>query len=111
MTSLQGLLLIAAFCLVLHLALTTELLVDRHPGTPRFLRPLARPPELRRSRAGALVAFAFVIAVQLLMIVAVLQPDQVAGTAGAIIGAVELVLAVLWVIYLIPRRTQRIGYL
>lgn len=111
MTPVLGMLLVGASCLFLHVALTTELLVDRRPTTPRFLRHFARPPELRTSRVGALVALVFVVVTQLLMVKALLQPDQVAGTAGAIIGAVELVLATIWVAYLIPRRTQRLGYL
>jgi hypothetical protein len=108
---LPGLVAIAVFCLLLHVALTTELLIDRDERAPKFLRVFARRPELRRSRAGAIGAVAFVTVIQLLMVVAVVLPDRVGGTPGAIIGAVELGFAALWVAYLIPRRTQRVGWL
>ena len=110
-TTLPGFILIAAFCLLLHVALTTELLIDRDERAPKALRVFARRPELRRSRVGAIGAAAFATVIQVLMVVAVTQSDQIAGIQGAIVGGVELVLAASWVAYLIPRRTHRVGWL
>ena len=90
MTSLPGMLLVAASCLFLHVALTPELLIDRQPNTPRFIRLVARSPGLRTSRTGApagpahepdrrVLALVFVVGTHLLMVKAELQPDQAAG--------------------------------
>ena len=111
MTLLPGFVFIAALCLFLHVALTTELLIDRDDDAPAFLRLFARRPELRRSRVGAIGAAAIVIVIQVLMLVSIVQPDRIAGTPGAIIGAVELVLAGGWVACLYPRRTGNVGRL
>jgi hypothetical protein len=110
-TSLPGFLLIAASCLFLHVALTTELLIDREEHAQWVLRLFARRPELRTSRVGAIGSAAFVTVIQLVMLAAVVQPDRIAGPPGALIAAVELVLAGVWVAYLFPRRTQNVGRL
>lgn len=111
MTSLSGFVLIAASCLIVHVALATELLVDRDGPVPRPVRLLARAPGVRRSRTAASLAVAVLVGIQLLMLGAIVAPDRFAGSSGALVAFVEILLAGLWVLFLIPRRSQQVGRL
>ena len=94
MTSNAGFLLIAACALVLHVSLSTEILATLGYDPPRRVRWLARTRRYRRSLL--FVSVPLLIATQLLVGTAIVQPDRIAGTFGQLVAAGELVLSILW---------------
>jgi hypothetical protein len=98
-TSIPGTLLVAVSILILYVAISTELAVA-HTGVslPRAVEFLARRSRRRAGRwswADIAVSVPF-LAAQFIMIDAIIDPARVAGPAGAVIGALELIAAAVW---------------
>jgi hypothetical protein len=49
---------------------------------------------------------AFLLGLQLLMVWAVLNPDRVGGPQGAVVASLELVIAGLWLAFLVRKRAE-----
>jgi hypothetical protein len=60
---------------------------------------------------AAALSVAVLVGIQLLMIGAVVMPDRFAGPSGSLVAVVEILVAGLWLLFLIPRRSQQVGRL
>ncbi len=101
MTSIPGLVLVACSAFLVHIVGTTSVAAAH--------AELRLPPVLRLVLAGRVkrrtgrwrwadipVALAILIPTQLLMVEAIVHSSRVSGDIGAVIGAVELLLAAGW---------------
>ena len=95
MTSPTSFAVIAVLTLFVHVALSTELLLEPRHQMPALVRWFVHVPP-PRTMAFRVMTLPVLVGLQIFVGLAVVQPERVAGATGVLIAGGELAAALLW---------------